>query len=154
MESCLQKILILRVGAIDRLRRRSLDAGKGAEGGVDATASGSLGGAGKEITVNYPIYKDGQRMNPVSQVTTSTSTTIGGESHGVGGEIGDSSANPSELKASFTFGEGLVGSVEVANEGVGELLSTIGNSIRQDINDAIETVKSSLDQTKISKKPG
>jgi RHS repeat-associated protein len=116
--------------------------GKGAGAGADVTGTAQLGSAGGSVNVNAPIVKDGQLANPIGDASVTGSGSLSGAN---GKAEGEASTSLDESSIGGTYGEGLVGGVEVSADmqGVWDVTTAM-------FNDAIDDAKqlvSGLEET-------
>lgn len=120
----------------------SLSSKDGVGAGVDLSGGARIGPAGVEGNVNVPVVKDGQMVNPLTNAKVDGSANLTGESGKKTGTVG---TNSEETKAGGTYGEGLVGGVEVSagTDALKGLGRAVGDAAIEDTKQYVHDLKES-----------
>jgi len=115
--------------------------GEGVSAGANASASSSLGGVGMKSSLDLPIAKNNELVNPLKSASGEVSSTAGSGKDNV--DVEASGNDKGEASFGGTYGEGLAFGVEVGAD-VGELGAAILDGIISDIKDNVEQLKQGL----------
>jgi RHS repeat-associated protein len=116
----------------------SLSADKGLSEGIEGKAGAKLGPVGGEASVNVPVVKGGDLVNPLSNTSVSASGTLTGESESTHSS-GVGSVNGEDTSVGGNYGEGVVGGLEIS-AGTDSLINVGKEMVNGLINDTKQLV--------------
>lgn len=112
--------------------------GEGVGAGGQLSGGVRVGPVGAEGSVNVPVVKDGQAVNPLTNTSVSGSATLtNGKASGSGSVTGQ------ETSVGGTYGEGVVGGVEVSagTQDLKGVARAVGNAVASDTKQYVQDLK-------------
>jgi RHS repeat-associated protein len=113
---------------------------KGAGAGAQADVGASVAGVGGKFHVDVPVVSESTFVNPLANISLTSSGTAGGESGKVGGEA---SANGQEVSVGGTYGEGVQVGVE-GSTGASELqgfFGAVADAVATNVSNVVDTLQ-------------